>query len=373
MSILSKVLLISVCLLRVGAANAEFIPSGKLEIHYINVGQGGSTLIIGPDGTRILYDFGAYKGDRDIVPYLRNQVGIEPEDGIHYAIVSHRDKDHYMGYLGMVNAGYDVHVANFGSGSTKLSSTINSNWLEPSKQTRAGEVARIPVGLKLSLGDGAELLVMAANGHIYGGSGVIDVSNENDRSIVLFLKYGNFHYVLDGDAGAGSEECTSRDTKQKDVQTHVARALLKTGLIDEKYGVDVMHVAHHGSESSTSASYYNMMKPEVGVISVGKKNKSYHHPREDVVDNVLLGNPRSECVIAPALKALFQTEHGEEGCLKTGCTSDSGTVIGDIKISTDGRQYYDVVGSGRVHSGGVESSYSDVIRVEFDEGMMGGG
>lgn len=28
----------------------------NLEIHYINVGQGGSTLIIGPDGTTILYD-----------------------------------------------------------------------------------------------------------------------------------------------------------------------------------------------------------------------------------------------------------------------------------------------------------------------------
>ncbi len=31
----------------------EWEPSGQLEIHYINVGQGSSVLIIGPDGTRI--------------------------------------------------------------------------------------------------------------------------------------------------------------------------------------------------------------------------------------------------------------------------------------------------------------------------------
>jgi len=56
--------------------------------------------------------------------------------------------------------------------------------------------------------------------------------------------------------------------------------------MSEKYGVDLLQIAHHGNESSTSAAYYNIMKPEVGLISVGKNQGSFHHPREDVVDRV---------------------------------------------------------------------------------------
>ena len=52
------------------AARSEWEPSGKLEIHYINIGQGGATLIIGPNGKRILYDFGKVGGDKNIVPYI---------------------------------------------------------------------------------------------------------------------------------------------------------------------------------------------------------------------------------------------------------------------------------------------------------------
>jgi beta-lactamase superfamily II metal-dependent hydrolase len=73
-------------------ASAKFTPSGQLEIQYINVGQGGCTLIIGPDGTRILYDSGKVAGTSDIVPYLRDVVGLAPQDGLQYTVVSHGDK-----------------------------------------------------------------------------------------------------------------------------------------------------------------------------------------------------------------------------------------------------------------------------------------
>jgi beta-lactamase superfamily II metal-dependent hydrolase len=107
-----------------GLAYGEFRPSGKLEIHYIDVGQGGCTLIIGPSGTRILYDFGAFDRRRDIVPYLRDVVKLDPSDGFQYAIVSHRDRDHYSGYREVVEAGYNVLVANYDFGSLKLATTV---------------------------------------------------------------------------------------------------------------------------------------------------------------------------------------------------------------------------------------------------------
>lgn len=47
-------------------------PSGLLEIHQINVQQGGSTLIIGPDGTRVLMDGGNNGDGSTIVSYMQS-------------------------------------------------------------------------------------------------------------------------------------------------------------------------------------------------------------------------------------------------------------------------------------------------------------
>ena len=335
------------------------VPTGKLEIHYINVGQGGATLIIGQDGTKILFDFGGVPGNNDIVPYLKDIAQLKPEDGIQYTMVSHRDRDHYVGYKDVVAAGYDVLIANYNSGSTKITTMMKNNWLGPAKKTKAGAVKTIPIGMRIPLGECAEAVVMAANGVVLGekktGPKKLD---ENDRSISLFVRHGKFSYIIDGDLGSGPEKCTKHETGQQDVQTRVAKALLSQKLMDEEHGVDVLHIAHHGSESSTSAAYYNIMKPEVGLVSVGQKNSTYMHPRADVVDKILLGDKRADCVTAPALKALFQTEDGEKGCLKTGCTSFSGLAMGDIKLVTDGLTDYTVTGNDRVHGGDKESDQS---------------
>jgi beta-lactamase superfamily II metal-dependent hydrolase len=329
---------------------AEFSPSGRLELHYINVGQGGGTLIIGPDGTRILYDFGNVGAGESIVRYL-GQIGIAPSDGVDYSIVSHRDKDHYGGYGEVIRAGYDVAIANFDSGSEKEASRAMRNvWLDRAKETTAGAVQAIPVGLRIAVGDGAEIRVVAANGRIFRrkkGDALPSRRNENDRSVVLFVKYKNFDYVLDGDLGAGQEACTAHQTTQKNYQGPVAQALVDLGWISTERGVDVLHIAHHGSESSTSASYYNMMKPEVGLISVGVKQPSnFFHPRVDVTDLVLLGPTRPGCVVAPALQALFQTEGGRPGGTPNGSTSFTGIPLGDIRLTTDGATGFEISGTG---------------------------
>ena len=181
------------------------------------------------------------------------------------------------------------------------------------------------------------------------------------------MHYGNFQYLLDGDLGAGPEKCTAHDTTQLDVQTRVARALLAQGLIQEPYGVDVLHIAHHGSESSTSAAYHNLMKPEVGLISVGRNQGTFLHPRQDVVNKVLLQDDQVSCVAAPPVKALFQTEEGLKGCSITGCTSFSGTVMGDIKLVTDGKKDYTITGNNRVHGGPKEAAPAEKRVFPLDE------
>ena len=120
---------------------------GPLEIHYINVGQGGSTMIIGPDGTSVLYDFGNIGRGKAVVEYLKDNLGFDPgRDQIDFTFVSHRDADHYGGFEEIRSAGYDVLIANFDSGSDKRATPRMAKvWLTPASTTTAGDVRPVPV------------------------------------------------------------------------------------------------------------------------------------------------------------------------------------------------------------------------------------
>ena len=47
--------------------------------------------------------------------------------------------------------------------------------------------------------------------------------------------------------------------------------------------VDILKVGHHGSYTSTSTDFINVIKPKYSVISVGENN-IYKHPNKSVLD-----------------------------------------------------------------------------------------
>ena len=56
----------------------------------------------------------------------------------------------------------------------------------------------------------------------------------------------------------------------------------------DKYNIsdiDVLKVGHHGSKTSSSKEFISAIKPEYGVISVGKNNR-YGHPNKEVLENI---------------------------------------------------------------------------------------
>ena len=367
------------------AGRADYVK--ELRIDYINVGQGGSTFITGPNGVKILYDFGRVPGARHIVPYLKERLNLKPGDGIDYAILSHADKDHYMGYRDVVDpakGGFNILKANFepGAAKQKESPTLEDFLLEPAENfTTVKAFRQIPLGYEIDLGNGALAIAVARNGQVLGDesstrppSGAEPRLNENDRSISLFIKYKKFHYIIDGDLGSGAEKCSEHQTGQRDIQTKVAQKLIDLGLIDPRYGVDVLHIAHHGSEASTSWKYYQLMKPEVGVISVGPDQGNFQHPRINVVERVLTcktgdgkfakdacdekhgGDTRAACYPAaeraPALQGLYQTDIGYQGDANDQNSAnpkatDLGFAAGDIIIRTDGETNYAVSWTGK--------------------------
>jgi beta-lactamase superfamily II metal-dependent hydrolase len=321
----------------------------NLQIHYINVQQGQSTLIVGPDGTTILYDGGnEFKGTDEVVPYLQS-LGITTSQPLDYIIASHRDTDHYMGLTEVINYGYDA-LNVYDNGSEKYNLFVQG-FLDAAATTTAAGVVPMPLGQVINLGSGATATCVAVNGSVIGSGAVAGgQDNENDRAVCLLIQYGDFDYIVTGDVGGGADDyaCTGRSTSQVNIETPLAQALMPAGSSPmlSQYGLEVAHVGHHGSESSTNSDYMNVFTPAVACISVGAgQGIDWFHPRIDVVENVLLA--QVPCVYAdPAL--VLQTEEGSPTGYKT---SYAGYSVGDIVITTTGVATYTVSASGAVSQG----------------------
>src|SRR4051794_5949270 len=342
----------------------------NLEIHYIDVGWGGSVFVKRPTGVTVLLEGGnTGMGTQYVVPYLKS-IGFTAANGLDYTIASHQHCDHIGGMDEVINAGYNVHTKNYYNGSS-YSSSCATQWNSAAATTTAGAPVAMPVGTVIQLGNGATLTCIARNGSIIGG-GSVAVTDENDRSIALLIKYGGFDYIWASDMGGGSDSCTGRSTAQLDVETSVINAISPGGAhpLISAGGIDLMHVNHHGSESSTNPTYFNKAKPAVAIIGVGAgESTGWDLPRIDVVDNVLSANATA-CVTAPPAFVL-QTEEGNPGST---LMSHSGFCVGNIKVTTDGVNLFTVSADGAVHQGPNELVASGLPKsFTIDDAGSGGG
>ncbi|HKB14910.1 MAG TPA: hypothetical protein VKF62_02545, partial [Planctomycetota bacterium] len=164
---------------------AGSLPAQNLEIHYINVGWGGSVLVRGPNGTTVLLEGGrSGMGDAAVVPYLQS-VGIPASAGLDYMILGHRHSDHVSGLEEVIESGYDVHVASYENGSPEQHASFDQ-WVSAAQTTAAGAPVPMPVGTVIPLGNGATMTCVARMGQLIGGGSVF-VDSENDRSIALLV------------------------------------------------------------------------------------------------------------------------------------------------------------------------------------------
>jgi beta-lactamase superfamily II metal-dependent hydrolase len=348
---------------------AVSLSAQNLEIHYIDVGWGGSVLVKGPTGVTVLLEAGdTGRGTSYVVPYLKS-IGIQPANGLDYMIGGHQHCDHIGGLDEVINAGYNVRSKNYYNGSS-YSSSCATQWNTAAASTTAGAPVAMPVGTVISLGNGAKITCIARNGSIIGG-GSVPVTDENDRSIALLIQYGGFDYIWASDMGGGSDACTGRSTAQLDVESSVIQAISPGGAFPliTAGGIDLLHVNHHGSESSTNPTYFNMAKPALAIIGVGDGQTSgWDLPRIDVVDHVLLGGS-SSCVTAPPAFVL-QTEDGAPSGVGM---SHSGYCVGNIKVTTDGLSIFTVSADGAVHQGVNELSAAGLPRSFTLDNVGGGG
>lgn len=96
-----------------------------------------------------------------------------------------------------------------------------------------------------------------------GYTRVLGAYTENNRSISGKLTIGEVDFLFLGDIDSSIELAIAAHTSLT--------------------GIEVIKVAHHGSKSSSDATFIQKVKPEIGLFSL-KKSNSYGHPHTRVID-----------------------------------------------------------------------------------------
>ncbi|MEL7563926.1 MAG: stalk domain-containing protein [Dehalobacterium sp.] len=219
--------------------------SPTLTVHFIDVGQADSIYIQAPNRYDILIDAGNNDDGPAVVTYLNNQ-GV---DDIELLIATHAHEDHIGGLDDVLNAFVVEQIID--SGEVSTTKTYTNYWAaveaEEAKYQEDSD-------LTFDLGNNIRFYVIET------GDGY---SNTNDNSVLTKLDYNNVEFLFTGDMEADVEG----SILNKDIQA------------------DILKVGHHGSRSSTSETFLNIVNPSSAVISVGEGN-TYGHPHEETLNTL---------------------------------------------------------------------------------------
>lgn len=318
-ALLALLFLISMTAIFPASASAQ-----QLRIVHIDVGQGDATLIVGPTRT-LLFD-GGVTGSGNEIRAVLDSLGISSID---YFVAGHYHADHIGAIDEVINGGIALNLAAYDRGGTYSSQAFTHY------TTAVGaKRSTITLNQQIDLGGGCVLTCVAVNGTTPNGN--VTPTDENARSIALVLRYGTFDYFIASDLSGGGSS------------TADVESLLASSVGD----VDVLHVGHHGSTTSTNQTLVDTLKPEQAVISLGDGN-SYGHPTQGVLDRL---------DAAATVDTIWQTEAG------TGATVSKVRVGGDITFLTDGNTYSVTVSStGQTYNYTTDGVHGAAPRVVINE------
>ena len=221
---------------------------GTFKSYYFDVGQGDSIYLKMPNGEDVLIDAGDNSHGDDVVKYLKDL----KVDDLEAVISTHPDADH--------SGGLDVVFQNF-----KVES-VYAPKVTHTTQTFLDFITEVKKqGLKIIPVKAGVKLPFAGVNAIFVGP-VKDYGSElNDWNAVLKVSFDKTSFLFTGDAPIKSENdmiASNQDLK-----------------------ADVLKLGHHGSDTSTSQEFLNVVNPKYAIISVGKDNK-YGHPKQSIMERL---------------------------------------------------------------------------------------
>lgn len=228
--------------------------NGKLQIHFMAVGQGDGALLITPLGETVLFDNGHRLACDKPFSYL-DQLGLVRID---YFVASHYHDDH-IGCATKIFQRWPVQKKSFDRGGHYRTATF-TNYTNAVKQLRTTATEGLVLSLDQSSPNRVSIEFVALN-----GDALPQAKDENDLSVVCVVRFGQFDAVIGGDLSGVT------DSKYFDAETSVAPRVGQ---------VEVYKVNHHGSKYSSNPFWLGVIKPKIGIISCGDAN-IHHHPTPD--------------------------------------------------------------------------------------------
>ena len=238
---------------------APEVAHNQLELTAIDVGQGDSLLVAFPTGKLIIVDGGGIAafgrrvksqidiGEDVVSPYLW-QRSIRYLDVV---ALTHAHEDHIGGLAALLE---NFHVRELWTGATPDS--LSWNTLRASAARHGVKVVTMSGGHRLSYG-GTRIEILGPPPDYVPAD-----SPKNNDSLAMRVTFGANSFLLTGDM-------------EKQIESELAG----DGVLAP---VDVLKVAHHGSRTSSTPAFLDLVRPAFAVISAGYEN-SYGHPHPDVL------------------------------------------------------------------------------------------
>ena len=240
--------------------------TGKMEITFLDVGQGDSAYIKTPSGAGVLIDGsgGGEEGRPDlgrsvIAPYLWNK-GIFKVDAL---VVTHFHEDHLGGMIYILN-NFKVGCVIDGGQTEGLEAEGSALLNKYLKIVKEKKVRRVIVRRGDVIGPFG-----GASFYVLNPGPDITAADANDNSVVLKLVYGDFSALFCGDITQKAME------GMKDYGS-----FLKS---------DVIKVPHHGGKLGDAGKiklFFNQVRAGTAIISVGRNNR-YKAPSKNTTDVIL--------------------------------------------------------------------------------------
>ena len=244
-------ILISISLVSVSLIVPHVSPQ-KLEVSFLDIGQGDAILITSPSGKQMLVDGGP---TQKIIEELSQHISYFDRT-LDVVVATHPDADHVTGLIPVLEK-YKVSmvVISPSGGHTGIYNEVKNRIKVEDADVHVGAQGDV-----IDFGDGVIAKIL------YPSKNYIKKKDDtNDASVSMVIAYGDESILLTGDLPSTEED-----------------ELLRAGL---PKNITIYKAGHHGSKYSSGEQLLSYSKPEYSVISAGKNNK-YGHPNPEALERL---------------------------------------------------------------------------------------
>lgn len=233
-----------------------------IQVTVLDVGQGDGIFIRSPSGKAYFVDGGSSDisspGTYRIEPFLLSSGA----DSLEYVFLSHGDADHINGIQEMLeNQEMGVHIKTLVLPPERYMDEALAKTARLAEKNGTRVAVMKPGDILSENADGGEFnfACLAPDDSLPEGA------EGNAASLVLKLSYGDFSMLLTGDLEGEGE-----------------KTLAESGALSP---CTVLKAAHHGSKSSGSEEFLDIVRPSFAIISAGRDNR-YGHPHAEALERL---------------------------------------------------------------------------------------